>query len=110
MYNRELTGIRGLKIPVIKDYSTLHIFNQYTLASPRRKEIEAALTQAGIGMMIYYPLPFHKQDCFADLGYKPTDFPLSSIAADQVFSVPVYPEMTDAEQAEVISVLKRILA
>jgi dTDP-4-amino-4,6-dideoxygalactose transaminase len=110
VYNRELAGIRGLKTPVIKDYSTLHIFNQYTLASPRRKEIETALQQAGIGMMIYYPLPFHKQDCFADLGYKPTDFPLSSIAADEVFSIPIYPEMTDAEQAEVISVLKRILA
>lgn len=110
IYNRELAGINDLRLPVIKDYSTFHIFNQYTIASPRRKEIEAALQKAGIGMMIYYPLPFHKQDCFADLGYKPTDFPLSSIAADGVFSIPIYPEMTASEQAEVITVLKRILA
>ncbi len=110
VYNRELAGLPGLRTPVIKDYSTLHIFNQYTLASPRRKEIEAELQKAGIGMMIYYPVPFHKQDCFADLGYKPTDFPHSSKAADEVFSIPIYPEMTAAEQSEVITVLKRILS
>jgi dTDP-4-amino-4,6-dideoxygalactose transaminase len=61
-------------------------------------------------MMIYYPVPFHKQDCFADLGYKPSDFPHSSKAADEVFSIPIYPEMTAAEQTEVITVLKRILS
>jgi dTDP-4-amino-4,6-dideoxygalactose transaminase len=109
IYNRELAGIKDLKLPIIKEYSTFHIFNQYTLASPRRKEIEAALQDAGVGMMIYYPLPFHKQDCFADLGYKPGDFPLSSKAADEVFSIPIYPELTAAEQAEVITVLKRKL-
>lgn len=110
IYNRELAGIKGLRLPVIKDYSTFHIFNQYTLASPPRKEIESALQKAGIGMMIYYPLPFHKQDCFADLGYKPGDFPLSSQVADEVFSIPIYPEMTADEQNEVIAVLKRIIA
>jgi dTDP-4-amino-4,6-dideoxygalactose transaminase len=109
IYNRELAGTKHLRLPVIKEYSTLHIFNQYTLASPRRKEIEAALQKAGIGIMIYYPLPFHKQDCFADLGYKPGDFPLSSQAADEVFSIPIYPELTADEQTEVITVLKRIL-
>jgi len=110
IYSRELAGIKGLRLPVIKEYSTFHIFNQYTLASPRRKEIEAALQKAGIGIMIYYPLPFHKQDCFADLGHKASDFPLSSQAADEVFSIPIYPEMTADEQKEVITVLKRILA
>ena len=52
----------------------------------------------------------HLQTCFADLGYKPTDFPLSSKAADEVFSIPIYPEMTDAEQQEVIATLRKLLA
>jgi dTDP-4-amino-4,6-dideoxygalactose transaminase len=109
-YDRELAGTPNLKTPKRMPYSTFHIYNQYTLASPKRDAIMAGLKAAGIGCAIYYPVPFHKQECFAYLGYKPEQFPHSTKAGNEVFSIPVYPEMTDAEQSEVIAAVKRLCA
>ncbi len=109
-YDRELAGLPGLVRPVVKPYSTFHIYNQYTLASPRRNVIMDGLKKAGIGCAIYYPVPFHKQDCFAPLGYTADQFPHANRAADEVFSIPIYPEMTEVEQTEVIAILKKLLA
>jgi len=91
---------------VIRDYSTFHIFNQYTLASPRRDRFVEGLNRAGIGNCIYYPVPFHQQKCFAYLDYASDDFPVSSQAAAEVFSIPIYPEMTPSEQQEVITTVR----
>jgi dTDP-4-amino-4,6-dideoxygalactose transaminase len=109
-YDREFAGVANLTTPRRMPYSTFHIYNQYTLASPKRDAIMTGLRQAGIGCAIYYPVPFHKQECFAYLGYKPDQFPHSRKAGDEVFSIPVYPEMTDAEQTEVIATIKRLCA
>ncbi len=107
-YDKEFAGVPGLKTPRMMPSTTFHIYNQYTLASPKRQRIFEGLRAAGIGTAIYYPVPFHKQECFAYLGYKPGDFPESNEAGDEVFSIPVYPEMTDAEQTEVITAVKRL--
>lgn len=109
-YDKAFREIDNLKTPTVMNYSTFHIYNQYTLASPNREEIMAGLAKADIGSAIYYPVPFHKQDCFAPLGYKPTEFPNSNRAADEVFSIPIYPEMTDSEQDEVIDTVKALAA
>ncbi|MGH8016087.1 MAG: DegT/DnrJ/EryC1/StrS family aminotransferase, partial [Candidatus Zixiibacteriota bacterium] len=109
-YDKAFQGIEGLTAPRVMPYSTFHIYNQYTLASPNRDEIIAGLAKAEIGHAVYYPVPFHKQDCFASLGHKPGEFPLSSQAADEVFSIPIYPEMTENEQAEVIESVKKLAA
>jgi len=109
-YDEAFRDIDNITTPRVMDYSTFHIYNQYTLASPDREEIIAGLNEAGIGNAIYYPVPFHKQDCFASLGYEADEFPLSSKAADEVFSIPVYPEMTDKEQQEVIKTVKKLAA
>ncbi len=106
IYDRELAGLKDLKTPVVKSYATFHIYNQYTLASPRRETILKAFSGKNIGHCIYYPLPFHKQECFKPLGYCEAEFPVSSKAADEVFSIPVYPEMTTEEQAEVIETIR----
>jgi len=110
IYSAAFADLADLSIPVIKDYSTFHIFNQYTLASPKREEILKGLQEAGIGHCVYYPLPFHKQECFASLGYKPEEFPVSSRAAEEVFSIPVYPEMTPDEQRQVIETIRRLVS
>jgi len=109
-YDRELTGLPYLKTPVVKEHSTFHIYNQYTLASPHRNRILAGFKEAEIGNCVYYPVPFHTQDCFASLGYKTEDFPISSKAAREVFSIPIYPELTEQEQAEVIKVIKKVVS
>jgi len=107
-YNEAFWGIDGLTTPKVMHNSTFHIYNQYTLASSNREQIIAALTKAEIGNAVYYPVPFHKQDCFASLGYKPNEFPVSNKAADEVFSIPIYPEMTEKEQSEVIEFVKKL--
>ncbi len=109
-YDQAFKEIDNIKIPRVMSYSTFHIYNQYTLASPNRDEIMAGLHKAEIGSAIYYPVPFHKQDCFASLGYQADEFPISRKAADEVFSIPIYPEMTEREQSEVIETLKTLAA
>lgn len=108
-YDEAFAGIEAIKTPVVKDYTTFHIFNQYTIAVPNRDEVMTQLKEAGIGCEIYYPVPFHMQECFAYLDYRLDDFPISNKAADEVLSIPIYSEMTEAEQEEVIATLKRIV-
>lgn len=110
IYDEAFAGIDAIRTPVVKDYTTFHIFNQYTIAVPKRDEVMKQLKAAGIGCEIYYPVPFHVQECFAYLGYRPDEFPISSKAADEVLSIPIYSEMTDAEQEEVIGAFRKIFA
>ncbi len=95
--------------PVVKDYS-YHIYNQYTIAVDNRDELMAALKENKIGHDIYYPAPFHKLECYRDLEYKDGDFPISEKAANSVISIPIYPELTRAEQDEVVEVVKSVSA
>jgi dTDP-4-amino-4,6-dideoxygalactose transaminase len=63
--------------------------------------LQAFLRERGIGSSVYYPICLHEQPCFADLGFKRGQFPESELAAQEVLSLPVYPEMTDAMREEV---------
>lgn len=110
LYDEAFADISDLRTPVVKESSTFHIYNQYTIASPKRDNIIAALEAVEIGHCIYYPLPFHRQQCFASLGYEPEAFPASNRAAEEVVSIPISPDMTDAEQQEVISTVRGALS
>jgi len=81
------------------------IFNQYTLriAGGKRAALQAFLKEKGIGTSIYYPLPLHLQPCFAYLGYKEGQCPESELAAKEVLSIPIFPELTRQQLDEVVA-------
>jgi dTDP-4-amino-4,6-dideoxygalactose transaminase len=88
------------------------IFNQYTLrvAGGRRDALQAFLKERGIGTSVYYPLPLHLQPCFAYLGYKAGQCPESERAAKEVLSLPIYPELTRDQLAEVVAGVQTFFA
>ena len=87
-----------------------HIFNQYVIRAPRRDELKQHLTSKNIGTEIYYPVPMHLQDCFAYLEHKPGDFPACEQAAQQTLAIPVYPSLTNEQQAEVVDAIREFHA
>ena len=104
-YNNNLAKL-AIKTPFVPSYTT-HIYHQYTLRAPvSNKAIVDHLQAKGIDSRIFYPVPLHLQKCFKYLGYKAGDFPEAESAAKQIFTLPIYPELTGEEKDYIIQSVK----
>ena len=84
-----------------------HVYNQFVISvKTKRDELRRFMNDAGIGTEVYYPLPLHLQECFSELNYKKGDFPAAEHAAGHTLALPVYPEMSDDQQAYVVEKIK----
>tara|TARA_B100001250_G_scaffold412018_1_gene442123 strand:- start:695 stop:1858 length:1164 start_codon:yes stop_codon:yes gene_type:complete len=106
-YNRlfEDAGLNGKVLTPYnihsKSLKNFHIFNQYVIRAENRDELQSYLTEQEVSTEVYYPIPFHLQECFLHLGGKIGDFPASESAAKEVLALPVYPGLT-GEMREIV--------
>jgi dTDP-4-amino-4,6-dideoxygalactose transaminase len=95
-------------LPVTLPYArpdVRHVYHQYTIRAPQRDELVAYLKEQGIGSMIYYPLPLHRQALYEGLGYGEGSLPISEAAGREVLSLPMFPELTEAQQQKVAAAI-----
>jgi dTDP-4-amino-4,6-dideoxygalactose transaminase len=104
-YDNAFADVSEIRTPFV-DPANESIYNQYTIRTDRRDELQSFLKARGIGTSVYYPLPLHLQPCFAYLGYVEGSCPESERAAREVSSLPVYPELTRAQLDEVIEAVR----
>jgi dTDP-4-amino-4,6-dideoxygalactose transaminase len=93
------------------------VWNQYTLRLPQataegqeRNQVQQAMRESGVIPMVYYPIPLHLQPVYQHLGYRPGDLPQAEAAAHQVLSLPMFPELREGQQVQVVQALKTALA
>jgi dTDP-4-amino-4,6-dideoxygalactose transaminase len=105
-YNKliETANLNGFMRRPIAKPDRRHTFNQYVVRvpAPHRDSLVKHLKDNGVGVEVYYPLCLHEQECFKHLGYRSGDFPVSEAAAAGVLALPMFPEITPAQQERVI--------
>jgi dTDP-4-amino-4,6-dideoxygalactose transaminase len=110
LYQQALGNIAALGLPYERP-ECRHVWHIYAVRvdAARRSEIIAKLNDQGIGTNLHYPVPVHLQPCFTELGHTKGDFPAAEEHADRELSLPIFPEMTEAQVEVVAGALKRIL-
>ncbi|HEY9724190.1 MAG TPA: DegT/DnrJ/EryC1/StrS family aminotransferase [Oscillatoriaceae cyanobacterium] len=106
-YRAELEGTPGLTL-FETPANCEGVYHLMVIRTDRRAAVQAAFEAAGIGWGIHYPIPLHLQPAYASMGLARGSFPVAEAQAEQILSIPIYPELTAAQRAHVVRVLKEV--
>ena len=87
-----MAKVEDLVLPILSKDCTSN-YHLFVIRTAKRNDLQKFLQEKGIGTVIHYPVPPHKQEAYADLNFKSNDFPLASLIADTCLSLPIYPGM-----------------
>ena len=104
LYDGLLAG-SSVTTPTEMDYAR-HVYHLYVVRCPHRDGLKSYLAEHGVGTAIHYPVPIHLQEAYHDLGYRRGDFPVTEACADEILSLPMYPELQENEVREVSELVK----
>ena len=105
LYDELLADLPEVVTPTVLA-GNAHVYNQYTIRASRRDQLKSHLAERGVGTGVYYPVPLHLQECFRSLGHARGDFPVAERLAEEVLSLPVFPELTEDEVRHVASEIR----
>lgn len=108
VYRSHLATVPGTRLPE-EAGDRRHVYHIFAVFVPHRDDVVRRMQEAGIGVGIHYPIPVHLQKCFAELGYKPGDFPVAERIAAEEMTLPLFPEITPAQIQTVVEALATIL-
>ena len=99
----------GLVLPQVPAFAD-PVWHLFVVRHPRRDELQKRLAELGVGSLIHYPIPPHRQTAYADAGFAPGDFPLANMQAEQVLSLPMGPHLSRADANEVVQCVLEVVA
>ena len=102
-YQSALAGC-SLALPQVPEWAE-PVWHLYVVRHPNRDALQQALADAGVGTLIHYPIPPHRQQAYADRGFKPGEFPIAEAMAEEVLSLPIGPHLSFEDQDRVIAAL-----
>ena len=108
LYGQHLAGIAGLRLPVIAPGAT-HVYHLYVVQTDRRDVLQQHLTAQGIGTLIHYPVPPHRQQAYSHLNFPAGAFPIAEQLAATSLSLPMWPGMTEAQVAAVATAIRAFI-
>ena len=104
VYNEQLAGIEEIVLPFEPEWSRA-VYHLYVVRVPDRREMQNVLKAAGVGTGIHYPVPLHLQKAYQALCYQEGDLPVTERVAAEILSLPMYPQLSDAQQHRVVEAL-----
>jgi dTDP-4-amino-4,6-dideoxygalactose transaminase len=105
-YHKLLYNVGGITLPQLATNAT-SVYHLYVIRTDKRDELQAHLTQNGIGTLIHYPVPAHLQTAYSELNYKTGDFPIAEKIASTCLSLPIYPGLTNEQLVYISDVIKK---
>jgi len=104
-YEQGLAGIAPVVVPKGPADELAHIYHLFVIRTPRRDDLQRFLNEKGIQTGIHYPIPIHKQPAYAELASTGSRLPVTTKIADEILSLPMFPELTDAQVARVCAAI-----